>query len=537
MPRNVRGFINGRIYASFNPKTTASGMLVISGRVAYVGDGYKVRSMVRDLGGEIIDLENRVVLPGFIDSHLHLDGVGSYLNTLDLRGVKSIRELKERVREYSAKNPGKWIIGRGWDQELFEERRWPTRWDLDEVSSERPIILTRVCGHAAVLNTRALIETGLINMRSRDIEVDEKNEPTGIVRENALSLARERVRRDLAISDFEKYLIDAIRYIASQGVTTIGFVSCDPMSLYTLFRVRSKIKNMIRIRIYLSPGSDPSGRDVTMLDIVKRVGVYRGFGDEYIKIKGFKIIADGSLGARTAWLSKSYSDDPSTTGYPTIDRDLLRIIAREIDSLGLQLAIHAIGDKTLDMILEIYRELGETERKRHRIEHASLVREDQIKVLEELRPVLVVQPHFIITDWWAMDRVGVERVKWLYRFRDFIEHKIPISLSTDAPVEPVNPWETVYAAVTRGEYDNIPYYEYTKDQRLSLDETLYYYTEGSAYALDEESELGSLEEGKYADFIVVDRDPYETDPKDLRSIRVLETYVGGVKVYPQEESM
>ncbi|MEM4966197.1 MAG: amidohydrolase [Sulfolobales archaeon] len=529
----VKGFVNGRIYASFNPRITASAMLVVGGRVSYLGDTSRVRSMARDLNGEIIDLEGGIVLPGFIDSHAHLDGIGSNLNTLDLRGVRSVRELKERVREYILKTSSKWIIGRGWDQELFEEKRWPTRWDLDEVCSERPVILTRVCGHAAVMNTRALIEAGVMDILSEDVLRDEKGEPTGIIREHILSIVKQKIRRDMDLNTLEKYLLDAMKHATSQGVTTIGFVSCDPIYLHALLSLRQKIKPLIRVRIYLSPGSDPNGRDITMLDTIRRLGIYRGFGDEYIRIQGFKIIADGSLGARTAWLSKPYSDDPRSSGYPNIEKDLLRIIAREVDRLGLQLAIHAIGDRTLDMILEIYRELGSVERKRHRIEHASLVRDDQLDILGDLKPVLVIQPRFVLGDWWALERIGVERIKWLYRFKDFIRRGIPIAISTDSPVEPLNPWETVYSAVTRGEYDNISYFEYSRDQRLSLDEALHYYTKGSAYALSDD-EIGSLEEGRFADFIVVDRDPFEIDPRDLRSIRVIETYLGGERVYPEK---
>ncbi|MEM0458082.1 MAG: amidohydrolase family protein, partial [Sulfolobales archaeon] len=373
----------------------------------------------------------------------------------------------------------------------------------------------------------------VMDILSEDVLRDEKGEPTGIIREHILSIVKQKIRRDMDLNTLEKYLLDAMKHAASQGVTTIGFVSCDPIYLHALLSLRQKIKPLIRVRIYLSPGSDPNGRDITMLDTIRRLGIYRGFGDEFIRIQGFKIIADGSLGARTAWLSKPYSDDPRSSGYPNIEKDLLRIIAREVDRLGLQLAIHAIGDRTLDMILEIYRELGSVERKRHRIEHASLVRDDQLDILGDLKPVLVIQPRFVLGDWWALERIGVERIKWLYRFKDFIRRGIPIAISTDSPVEPLNPWETVYSAVTRGEYDNISYFEYSRDQRLSLDEALHYYTKGSAYALSDD-EIGSLEEGRFADFIVVDRDPFEIDPRDLRSIRVIETYLGGERVYPEK---
>ena len=533
-----RVFVNGRIYVSIIPKRIVDSILVINGRVVFAGKRSEAIDLGKRFSAEIIDLNNKVVLPGFIDTHLHLDGIGSYLNTLDLRDVRSIRELKERLkRYYEEKRDLKWIIGRGWDQELFEEKRWPTRWDLDEVVSDKPVILTRVCGHAAVLNTRAMELTGLLSEYSQDVVRNERGEATGIVRENALSKAKSIMREDLSEADFEKYMLDAMNYAASLGVTAVGFVSCDPLSLKILFRLRERTRFPVRVRIYLSPGSDPSGQDTSMLELVKRIGLRRGFGDDFMRILGFKIIADGSLGARTAWLSKPYSDDPGTSGYPTISREALEKLVTEINKLGMQLAIHAIGDKTLDMVLDIYSSLGNTKAARHRIEHASVVRDDQLIRLRDLSPVLVVQPHFVVTDWWAMNRLGVERIKWLYRFRDFIINKIPMSISTDSPVEPLNPWETVYAAVTRGEFDNIPYYHYTRDQVLSIEEALHYYTTGSAYALGEEYSLGDLSEGKYADFVVVDRDPFETPREKIREIKNLATIVSGEIVYASKSDV
>jgi predicted amidohydrolase YtcJ len=212
--------------------------------------------------------------------------------------------------------------------------------------------------------------------------------------------------------------------------------------------------------------------------------------------------------------SEPYSDDPSTSGYPTIDKERLQKISEDVDNMGMQLAIHAIGDKTLDMLIEIYSRLRG---RRHRIEHASMVRDDQLERLRMLRPVLVLQPHFVVTDWWARERLGEKkRSKWLYRFRDFTRNDIPIALSTNAPVEPLNPWKTIYVAVTRRSFGEAPYCEETEEHSFTLEETLHYYTIGSAYALLEEDLLGSLDVGKYADFIVVDKDPFETDVKNWK---------------------
>ncbi|MEM4528419.1 MAG: amidohydrolase [Desulfurococcaceae archaeon] len=532
----IVGFLNGSIYVSFKPMRKVNAMVIAGDRVLYIGDNAKARSIVNSLNGEIVDLDGKTVLPGFIDSHMHLDSLGIYLNMLDLRGVRSIDELKNRLREYSNRARTSWIIGHGWDHELFEERRWPSRYDIDEVVSDKPVILTRICLHAGVLNTKALEQTSLIHSNLKDVERDEQGRPTGIVKEKALEIAKERFKEILGIGDYEKILEDAIKYALSQGVTTLGFMSCDLKSLNALFRLRHRGKLKARIRVYLTPGIGKSSEtalyDTGLIDMLIKLGIKTGFGDDYLKIMGVKILADGSLGARTAWLSDPYSDDPSTHGYPNIERDVLKKVAREVHHAGLQLAIHGIGDKTIDMILETYSELDDVERYRHRIEHASLLRDDQLVKISRIGIAISVQPHFVISDWWAKRRVGEKRVKWLYRFKSIMSMKIPIGLSTDSPVEPLNPWETIYAAVTRGKYDSVEYYRDTKDECIGLEDALYAYTYGSAYILHEERELGSLEPGKLADFVVVDKDPFSVCERELKDVKVLETYVSGIKVWP-----
>jgi len=429
-----------------------------------------------------------------------------------------------------------WILGHGWDQELFEEKRWPTRWDLDEVVSDRPVMLSRVCLHAAVLNTKAIEITGLLNADLPGIVRDERGKPTGVVKEGAFEAARAKFLESLTVEDYERFLLDAMRFAASQGVTAVGFVSCDEKALKALIRLWERGELVIRVRVYLNPGKRRGaggmydGREI--LEALRALGIRRGFGDEMLRINGIKILADGSLGARTAWLSKPYSDDPSTSGYPNIDEETLREIAAEAHEAGLQLAIHGIGDRAIDMILRVYEELGDVGRLRHRVEHASILREDQIEKVAKLGVVASVQPHFVITDWWAKSRVGEERVKWVYPFKSMLRKGVSIGLGTDSPVEPLNPWETVYAAVTRGKYEGVPYYEDTKHECLTLEEALHAYTAGSAYILLEEDEMGSLEVGKLADFVVVDRDPFEAREDELRKIKVLETYIGGKRVFP-----
>ncbi|MEM2579476.1 MAG: amidohydrolase [Desulfurococcaceae archaeon] len=524
------GFINGVIYASFKPLRRVEALLIVNGRVIYAGDREVVETAIKVLGGELLDLGGRVVLPGFIDSHVHLDELGIYLNTLDLRGVRSIAELKEKLRKHAERTETTWILGHGWDQELFEEKRWPTRWDLDEVVIDKPVMLTRICLHAAVLNTKAMELTGLLNAHSLGVVRDENGVPTGIVKEEAFDNAREKFKETLTESDYEKFIEDATRYAASQGVTTVGFVSCDERSLKALSKLREEGRLSIRVRVYLSPGRRVSNC-WEILEALKKLSIRRGFGDDMLKIMGVKILVDGSLGARTAWLTKPYSDDPSTSGCPNISEEALESIVKEAHEAGLQVAIHGIGDRAIDMIISVFKRLRGVERRRHRVEHASVLREDQVEEMSKLGITVSAQPHFIITDWWAEKRLGKERARWLYSFKTMMEKGIVVGFGTDSPVEPLNPWETIYAAVTRGKYEGISYYESTAKESLTLEEALQAYTWGSAYIMFEEDLVGLTEEG-LADFIIIDKDPFAIEERELKNVRILETYINGKRIWP-----
>jgi len=522
----VKCFVNARVYTGFKPLRVVDSLVAGYGRILYTGEAGRALSLCNMLGGEVVDLGGRVVLPGFIDSHMHLDGLGLMLSSLELRGVSSIRELKERLGKYAREASTGWIYGRGWDQELFQEARWPTRWDLDEVVSDRPVILVRVCGHAGVLNTRAMEATGLINSSLPGVLRNSMGEATGVVVEEALEEALRAYHSSLATSDRVLFLKKALEYAASMGVTSVGFMSCSMEYLKALQELARDGWRYPRVRIYVDTG---------LFRRIVEQGLHGLLGDEYIRIQGVKAFADGSLGARTAWLSKPYSDDPSTTGRQLVGREELTWIVREASRIGLQVAVHSIGDAALDLVLSVYREFPETSILRHRIEHASLIRPDQVEEARRIGVAISVQPRFVISDWWAKERLGSERVRWLYPFKTLIESNIWLGISTDSPVEPLNPWETVYAAVTRGRLEGNPFYEDTRHEALDAWEALYYYTMGSAYIMHMEDYAGSLDEGKYADFIVVDRDPFETPVEELNRIKVLETYVGGEKIYGEGE--
>lgn len=518
-----KALVNGRIYSSFYPRRVNEALVTLNGRVAYIGNRSAALNCATLLGSEIIDLQGKVAIPGFVDSHMHLDGLGSLLENLDLRGCGSIRELKERTRDYAREHKGSdWIIGRGWDQELFDEKRFPTRWDLDEAVGERPVSLIRICTHAAVLNSKALEEIELPPESPR-VQRDKDGEPTGIVTEEMLGYVEAKSSGSMTAQDRIRQLREGLRHCVSQGVTTLDFVSCSMESFKALQVLRKEGELPARVRVHLAPEA---------LDTLRALGVRGGYGDDMLKIVGIKAFADGSLGARTAWLSFPYADDPDNSGTPCIGGGELMEIARSAEELDLQLATHGIGDRAIDLILSVYGRIKKTGKLRHRIEHCSIVRSDQVTKMKELGIVATIQPHYVITDWWITKRVGEGKANYAYAFKTLLENGIRVGINTDCPVEPLNPWETVYATVTRGVHEGVPLAKNTPEQKLTLEEALSGYTCGSAYTMNEEDDLGTLDRGKFADFVTLETDPFSVDAKDIRDLKISETYVGGCKVFP-----
>ena len=510
-----KGFV-GRIYTSFNPVRVVDGVLTCGGRVVFVGSSRDVEKLCNVLGCDLIDLKSYTALPGFIDSHIHLLDVGDVLNSLDLRGVRSIEELKRLLKEFSKSRSG-WVIARGFDHELLSGRML-SRYDLDEVVPDKPVLAIRVCGHLGVLNSKGLEVLRLSSGGNVDLS-------NGVVVEDLLDKVLEEIRYGMSLDEVEKLLIDAQNHVMRFGVTSIGLISTTASDklLLALLSLQRRKALKIRVRMYMSYRSLKSlGPTAKLLS---------GLSSEWLRVVGVKFFADGSLGARTALLSRPYSDDPSTNGVEVMSRVELAQALREVVGFGLQPAIHAIGDRALDNVLGAAEEVGLAGINSFRIEHASVVRDDQLGLITKLRPGISIQPHFILTDWWVVKRVGLERVRFVYRFKTLLNLNLVIGLSTDAPVEPVNPWETVYAAVTRGCSDSIELCRYTEDERLTLAEALHLYTAGSAELLRDE-EVGSLRPGKLADIVVVDRDPFEiSDPKELRNVSTVKVFVGAEEVY------
>ncbi|ABM80908.1 amidohydrolase [Hyperthermus butylicus] len=502
-----------RIYVGFKPTRLVEAIVAVNGLVVYAGSRNDAERIARGLAvavgcsrPRVLEFTDSYALPGFVDAHLHLRGVGAKLYGIDLSDVRSIEEFKAVVAREVARFES-WIIGRGWDQERMGA--WPTRYDLDEVVPDKPVVLMRICGHAAVLNTVALKELGFLGRRSPDIDVGCDGEPTGLVFEKAAEEAyREAVRK----LDQVKLILEAARHVLSYGVTLVGDMGVDSEEIYGLVRARFMGLLPLRVRIYLSQ---------SLFEQLERAGVIPIFGDTFLAVKGVKMFMDGSLGARTAWLREPYSDASETRGRSLAGwRDVARL-AEAAKRWGADVAVHAIGDAALAEALHGM----EAARCRCRIEHASLAPPDLLSVAARLGVRIAVQPRFLVSDTWAADRLGVERVRWLYPFKTMISMGIQVGFSSDAPVEPVNPFEGIYAAATRGAVAG-----YTRDEALDVETGLHLYTAGSAAILGDRR-AGCLEPGCYADIAVVDHDPLEVSVEELPGIRFEASIVGGELVW------
>ena len=474
-------------------------------------------------GTTTIDARGATVLPGLIDTHCHLVALGSMRRILDLTGTSNVTALRLRLfAKVNRAPPGEWVLGRGWDQEGFSERRYPSRDDIDDLTRDNPVILTRVCGHVALLNSVAMdrlgIDDGAVSAEGRVFDRDSRGKLTGVIRERAVEEAfggihsgsDEVIEADILAGEYEA---------ARNGLTSLHCIlsSNYEQELRAFFSLHRRGTLALRYRIYLPAAG------------LKRLEEpeFSPPQDGMLKILGVKVFADGSLGARTAALSEPYSDDPTNSGVVRYTREELRDILRMADSLGKQVMIHAIGDAAISETVEAIESvtLGKNER-RHRIEHCSLCVPEIVKRLKEARIGVGVQPHFVISDTWASERLGEVRVKWLYPLKSLLKNGVTASGGSDAPVEPINPILGMWAAMVGAEY--------SPQERLDLHDALRLYTENAASNGFDERNLGEIREGSLADLTILDSDIRSIHPAMLRRVGIAATIVNGRVAYSYE---
>lgn len=534
--------INGKVYTMDKEQPIAEGVAVKDNRIVKVGSTEELL-VLKEKDTKIIDLEGKTLVPGFNDSHMHLVNYGYSLIQVDLIGVESIGEINERVSEYiKVKNVAKdtWVRARGWNQDYFlGDKVFPTRYDLDKVSMDHPIVVTRTCGHVAVVNSKALevlgIKKGTPQVEGGHFDLDENGEPIGIFRENALSVVYDAIPSPKT-NEIKEMIVSAIEAMNKCGITSVGtddFESLPGKEYDKVIEAYLELKNegKLNMRIYeqcLLPHIDK------LKDFISK-GYKTGWGDESFKIGPLKLLLDGSLGARTAALNEPYTDDPTTSGIVTTTQEELDELVTFAHNNGNQVAIHGIGDKGMYMAFEaIEKALDENPREDHRhgIVHAQITDEYLLNKFKNLKAVAYIQPIFLDYDWkMVKDRIGEKREKTSYNWKTMVDMGTHIACGSDSPVDSFNVMYGIYEAVTRKDLNGNPEGGWLPEQGLTVEEALYGYTMAGAFASFEEDIKGSIEEGKLADMVVLSDDIFEIDPNKIKDVNVEITIFDGKIIY------
>jgi len=545
MPKADLIFTHGNIYTGMTEAASPLGSskraeaLAISGdRILAVGARDEVMKM-KGPETKVIDLAGHFVMPGFNDAHMHMAGAGLEKMTVDLVGVKTLDEFRERLRaKVEAAGPGDWVVGRGWDETLWPVKALPTRWDLDEVSDKHPVYLRRVDGHIGVANTLAL-RLASVTVASRDpeggkIDRDDSGTPNGILRETAQDAVQAVIPKPT--HEKRRQAIElALADLASHGVT-----SAQDCSQWEDFEIYEELEHDGKLTARISEWL-PFDESIENLNSMRNS---HPASDNMLHTGMLKAYMDGSLGSKTAALLEPYSDDPKNSGLPQYEAAKLNAMTKERVLAGYQLGFHAIGDKGTQMALDAFAEAekaakeakvkaadgGNNNDYRLRIEHAQVTTPQQILRFKELKVIASMQPSHLLTDMaWAESRLGPKRAEHSYAWSDFLRHGVVLAFGTDYPVEPVTPFRGLYAALTRTSEDGKK--SYYPEQKLTIEQAIAAYTTGAAFAEFAEKQKGKLEPGMLADFVVLDQDITAAPPPKILATKVLRTVVGGKTVY------
>jgi predicted amidohydrolase YtcJ len=495
-------------------------------------DGRVARTLgagdARPAGATRIDVHGRTLLPGLIDAHGHVMALGLGALQLDLTGTASLAELQQRLDRYAAANPGDgWIIGRGWNQELWPVKSFPTTADIDKIVADRPVWLTRVDGHAAVANSAAMRAAGITPSAKAPSGGRIEN---GLFVDNAMDLVAPKIpapspaQRDAGIAKAQEILLGF-------GLTAVADMGTDAQGWLAMRRAADAGQLSVRIMAY-SAGLEPLGE-------LGRAGPTDWLHSDRLRLGGVKLYADGALGSRGAWLKRPYADKPDTVGLRFLSDAELHDQAGKAAGMGFQLAIHAIGDAANAQVIGAYEELAKShpDDRRWRIEHVQVVDPADIPRIARAGIIASMQPTHQTSDrLMAEARLGPNRLAGAYAWQSVLKSGARLAFGTDFPVESSNPFPGLAAAISRQDMQGQPPGGWFPSERLTFEQALAAYTRGSAYAGFADDRIGGLEPGKWADFIIVDRDPTKVDSLALARTEVLETWVAGKKVWEKVPS-
>ena len=534
-------FINGEIYSMKKEGEKFQSLGVKDGKIIFLGTNDEAKNVSSK---ELIDLKGKMMIPGMADAHLHLYAYCQNLTFVDLSKVHNINEMinlmKEKVKNVKK---GDWVKGVNFDQSKWKENRFPTLEEMDSISKDNPVIIKRCCLHAVVANSKALKMVGIgKNYQAGSggiVELDKDSMPNGILREQSTKVFDDILPDPLKDVEVQKKIMqDVLNDMSSKGITTIHTYAAkiwqynEDISIYKNFEKEGKLP--LRVTVCIDELFEPEILTEEKLNNPNRK----------VQLGAYKIFSDGSMGSRSAALKSPYSDDPENSGFMLFTQEELNnkiLIGYEH---GLQPAIHAIGDRALDMTLaaieytlKITKEKGMTDEEQKnrlpfRIIHVQMIDDDLLERMKKLPLVLDIQPIFLCTDLhWIEDRIGKERLKGSFALKTMEKAGLIQTGGSDCPVETYEPLKGIYAAVTRQDMEGYPMEGFLPEERLSVYEALCMYTKNVPYATGQESVLGTLEIGKFADLTVLERNLFKIDEKEIKDVKVEQTYVAGNCVF------
>ena len=542
-PQATLVLLNGNVHTMNPAMPQADAVAAVGSRIVAVGSDEEIRKRVGPRT-RVVDLHGRLVLPGFNDAHVHFFHGGQALASVQLRSARSPEEFRERIAQFAARLPaGRWILNGEWDHENWTPARLPTRQLIDDVTRDHPVFVSRLDGHMGLANGIALKLAG-IDRNTPDppggtVVRDDRGEPTGILKDAAIDLVMPVIPAP-GLDEITDAIRAAMRYAAENGVTSVQEMAnpadASPAGQKQRANVMRVYENLLRsgeltVRISVH-------RPIALWEQLAAIGVTAPFGGDVLQIGGLKGYADGSLGSNTALFFHPYLDAPQTSGLAAEDMIPVskmqeRIVAA--DAAGLQVAIHAIGDKANKTILDLYEEAerrhGPRDR-RFRIEHAQHLRQEDIPRFAALHVIASMQPLHLADDGrWAEKRVGPEVIKGTYAFRSLLDTGAMLAFGSDWPVAPMIPLQGIWAAVTRQTLDGKHPDGWVPEQKISVDEAVRAFTMGSAYASFDEKTKGSIEAGKLADMVVISEDLFQIAPSAIGQAHVDVTIFDGRVVY------
>jgi len=517
---------------------TAQAVAVIGDRIIAVGSNAEVE-VLRGPGTKVIDARGKLLLPGFNDAHVHFVVSGSRLDQIQLSDAASVEEFTRRIAERAKTTPkGEWIEGGDWDETKWTSAKLPTKDVIDPVTPDTPVFLEHHDGHMVLANSVALRLAG-VTAQTPDppggtIVRDAQGNPTGALKDAAFDLVLKVIpppSHDQRLHAMRR----ALEHAAGLGVTSFQDMNHENDSFVDVRGYGELLQSgELSARVYVAPA-------IFDWQDQAKVGIRHAFGSSYLRIGALKTFADGSLGSGTAYFFDPYSDDPSNSGLLGTQMQPLSRIQdwmTQADAAGLQLCTHAIGDRAISTVLDLYTDVVKTNRgmeRRFRIEHAQHMAEQDFARFAQLDVIASVQPYQAIDDGrWAEARIGHDRASRTYAFRTFLNHGVHLAFGTDWPYAPLDPVLTVYAAVTRATLDGKNPNGWFPEQKLTVAEAVEAYTMGSAYAEFQEKEKGSITPGKLADMVLLSDDIFSIDPVKIRDVKVLKTIVGGRIVWDQD---